>query len=341
MCLLTTTSSPYACDPVAIKVGPSLATYWVPKQLLSSSQWSTTDAGGTIHLPDISAETGHTLAHYLYTGTYHTLEANGEDATLPVHSKFKQAWLTLSLAFTYELRGLEKLAREQIELHGSQMSLAEVLKSMEQDFSGVSCSWSNEYLQSRVREQFDLDHTILTSEAFFESVGEGALHKLITRYVLQLFSAQHTKHVRCCLEATEMSFEFPKASCKDMDDVISLDSVSDPDCAIAERCVEKGPNLEVRDANEDQVVEASVATEPYEELCEPTAPIEVEQQESEHDMRTFEQAGDVSVPAEDLPVEDDAWGFDVRSTKVKKGWKRVTAVKDTLHEAEPLQAPEH
>ena len=161
MCLLTTTSSPYACDPIAIKVGPSLTTYWIPKQLLSSSQWSTTDAGGTIHLPDISAETGHTLTHYLYTGTYQALEANGEDATPPVHIKFKRAWLTFSLASTYELYGLERLARAQIKMFGSQMTLVEVLETVEQDFSKISWPWFHEYCN--LGPKSNLNSTILSS----------------------------------------------------------------------------------------------------------------------------------------------------------------------------------
>lgn len=375
-----TTSSPYACDPVAIKVGPSLAAYWVPKHLLSSPQWSTTDAGGTICLPNVSAETGHTLVHYLYTGTYQALEANGEDATPPVHIKFKRAWLTFSLASTYELYGLERLARAQIKMFGSQMTLVEVLETVEQDFSKISWPWFHEYLQFRAEEQFELDHTLFTDKAFIEAVGGSTLHKFMTSRVLEIFSAKlthalhgrdtrcqdneksdasldevedaavQTQHCRCCQDrhqegrralSHEMPFEFPNTSCKDVDDVISLESLSYPDCAVPESCVEEVPNLKVGDTNEDQVKVTCAPTELYEELCEPTPPIESEEQRPECDTNTFEDARNDALPAEDLPLEDDCWGFGVSSTESReKGKKSAASIEATVPEAEPPRALE-
>jgi hypothetical protein len=130
-----TTCSPYASHPVAIDCGPGLATYRVPKHLLRSPEWSTTDAGGTICLSGVSAATGHTLVHYLYTGTYRALEAKGEAAASPAHIKFEQALLTFVLASAYKLQDLEILAKEQIEIYGSRMALVEVLDTARNEFN--------------------------------------------------------------------------------------------------------------------------------------------------------------------------------------------------------------
>jgi hypothetical protein len=258
-----TAYSPYACNPVAIDVGPGLATYSVPKHLLRSPRWSTTDAGGTLYLPGVSAATGHTLVHYLYTGTYQTLEAEEEDAVARAYTKFKQAFLTFVLASAYELHDLERLAKEQIKRHGSQMALVEVLETVRKEFSKISRCWFHEYLQARAKEEFDLDYTFCTSKAFIKSVGEGTLHRFMTSHLLEIFSDKLTDSLQrrecCCLEeekpyavldkveeaavkthhypchygehqtgmnkgSDEMSFEFPNASCEDVADVISLEN---------------------------------------------------------------------------------------------------------------------
>ncbi|OAL05150.1 hypothetical protein IQ06DRAFT_104895 [Phaeosphaeriaceae sp. SRC1lsM3a] len=211
------TISPYTCSPVAIDVGPGLATYWAPKHLLRSPRWSTTDAGGIICLPGVSADTGHTLVHYLYTGTYQTLEARREDALAPVHIKFEQALLTFVLASTYELQDLEKLAKEQIEIYGSRMALVEVLDTVKDEFSKLTWSWLHKYLQARAEEQFDPDYTFFKSTAFAGSVGEGALQRFITSHVLELFSKRLT-HALKGQESRCLSKEEPDALLEDVED---------------------------------------------------------------------------------------------------------------------------
>jgi hypothetical protein len=256
-----TTCSPYACGPVAINCGLDLVTYWVPKHLLRSPRWSSTDAGGTLCLPGVSAATGHTLVHYLYTGTYQTLEAKGEDAMAPAHIELKQALLTFVLASAYELQDLESLAKEQIETYGSRMALVQVLGTVKEEFSKMTWCWFHEYLQVRADEQFELDFTIFKSKAFNESVGEGTLHRFMTSHLLERFSeelahtlqrqggycldkekpdivledvedaAVKTHHRPCyhgghqtgmCAASDDMSFEFPNVPCEGVDDVISL-----------------------------------------------------------------------------------------------------------------------
>jgi hypothetical protein len=258
-----TTYSPYACSPVAIDVGPGLATYWVQKQLLHSPKWSTTDAEVTLCLPGVSAATGHTLVHYLYTGKYQTLEAKGEEEVAPAHIKLKQALLTFVLASAYDLHDLKSLAKEQIEIYGSRMALVQILDTVKEEFSKMTWCWFHEYLQARADEQFDLDFTIFKSKAFIESVGEGTLYRFMTSHLLERFSKEltHTLQRRGshCLDkekpdtvlddvenaavkthdcpcyygghqtgmnkgSDEMSFEFPNASCEDVADVISLEN---------------------------------------------------------------------------------------------------------------------
>ncbi|KAH7082504.1 hypothetical protein BKA63DRAFT_598668 [Paraphoma chrysanthemicola] len=257
------TISPYAGKPVAIDCGPGLATYWVPEYLLRSPRWPTTDAEGTLCLPGVSAATGHTLVHYLYTGRYQALGAKGKEAASPAHMGFEHALLTFVLASAYELSDLGRLAKEQITKFGSCMALEEVMNTVRNEFPKMALSWFHDYLQARAKEQFDVDHTFFTSGAYRKSVGEGALHTFMTRHLLETFSenltltlqgrenhslikeipdaalsgveraAEQTRycshdhgrhHTGVCTASDEASFEFLNASCEDVDAVISLDS---------------------------------------------------------------------------------------------------------------------
>ena len=186
--------SPYACAPVVIDCGPGLATYCVPKHLLRSPKWLTTDAGGILHLEGVSAATGHTLVHYLYTGTYQPLEVKSGDAASMAHMKFKQALLTFALATVYELPDLEGLAKEQIRTHGGFMALDEILDTARKCtwFPKMAWSWFHEYLQARAKEQFKIDYKYFTSKVYIDSVGDGKLHRFMTCHLLETFTEKLT-----------------------------------------------------------------------------------------------------------------------------------------------------
>lgn len=124
-----------------------------------------------------------------------------------------------------------------------------------------------------------------------------------------------------------------------MGDVISLDSFSYPDCAVPESCVEEVQNLEVGDTNDDQMIVRPAPSEVYEELCEPTPPIDIKQERPECDTNAFEGAREDALPAEVSPVEDDCWGYSVRSIESRnKGKKSASPIEETVPEEEPSRA---
>jgi hypothetical protein len=107
-----------------------------------------------------------------YTGTYQTLEAKGEDAVAPSHIKFKQALLMFDLAAANELQGFKWLAKEQVETCGKHITFMGLLDTAK-GFPRMAQPWFQEYLQGRVKEQFDFDYTFFTSGAFIKNPGEG------------------------------------------------------------------------------------------------------------------------------------------------------------------------
>ncbi|KAF1828831.1 hypothetical protein BDW02DRAFT_574522 [Decorospora gaudefroyi] len=365
------TISPYACSPVAMDFGPGLATYWVPKHLLRSPKWSTTDAGGTLCLPGVSAATGHTLVHYLYTGTYQTLEARAEDVATPAHIKLKQAVLTFGVASAYELHDLERLAKEQIEIYGSRMDLADVLDTVRKEFSKWAWSWFHEYLQVRAKEQFDLDHTFFTSKAYVENVGEDTLQRFMTSYLLETFSekltytlqkregrcldrekpdavsdeddaAVKTHRCPCChvgrqtgmyAVSDERSFEFPNVSCEEVDDVISVENL------VGDGIPPTSPELEpVPPPEPEPPAESEPEPVPVSESVE-----EVEEAERKKKEEEVEEAAATSALA-DLSwkgpaAANDGWGSFARTVGKKKKGKKGKAEVTLLPLSPPAEPP--
>jgi hypothetical protein len=60
--------------------------------------------------------------------------------------------LIFVLASAYELQDLEKLVKEQIEIHGSHMALVKVLDTVKEEFLKMTWCWFHEYLQARADE---------------------------------------------------------------------------------------------------------------------------------------------------------------------------------------------
>jgi hypothetical protein len=299
----------------------------------------------------VSVDTEHTLVHYLYTGTYQALGAKGEDSRTSVPIKFKEALLVFSLASTYELPDLEKLAKEQIKRYGNDMALVEVLDTAREEFSKMTRGWFHEYLQFRAEEQFELDYAFFTSKAYIESVGEGTLHRFMTCHLLEIFSnklthtlqrrgsrrqnveesdivldevdhvAVQTHHCSCCsgrhernmsIAGDDMSFEFPNASCGDIDDVRSLESSLVPDCVVPESPIEGISHLKVFDIQEEQAMHeeailAEQAMREEEELTVEALPAEVEEvrlaKEAEEEARLVEEEEAAEAEAARLAYE--------------------------------------
>jgi hypothetical protein len=308
----------------------------------------------------MSAATGHTLVHYLYTGTYQALGAKGEDTALPAHIRFEQALLTFVLAAGYDLSDLERLAKEQITMIGSCVAFVEVLNTARKVFSKMAWSWFHEYLQTRAKEQFNLNYTFFTSGAYIKSVGDGELHRFMTCHLLETFSEKLTltlqrRKSRCltqeqpdvvwdeienaaiqthdcshhhdghqtgmCTESDEMALEFPDVPCEGVDDVISLENP----------VWEETPPL----PSELEPVPSPESAPPAECKSEPLTESELvkEEEEAERKKKEEDEAASAAAAAaiatndlswaESAPAHDD-WGSfaaPVVGKKKKKGKK--------------------
>jgi hypothetical protein len=154
----------------------------------------------------VSANTGHTLAHYLYTGTYQILEPEIEDGTPRMQLTFGQALSTYMVAVTYNLSELELLAKQQIEEHGAAMGMIAVLDTIRKGPPMIEYDrWLQEYLKEKSQKAFEKDYTMFTTNGFSNSLGEGKLNRFMMRHVVELLSEKLTHTLKeqenmCTLE---------------------------------------------------------------------------------------------------------------------------------------------
>ncbi|USP82273.1 uncharacterized protein yc1106_09547 [Curvularia clavata] len=152
-------TSPYASPIVELMVGPENKAYHVPYDLLPNSHFTAFICpGSAIYLPDLDEDTGHVLAHYLYTGTYQTLDCMVTSENEELQIEFKRAVLAYVAARSLGLDGLEQLAKNKVEDFGAKMSIIDIVEAIQKDFSRIpiDATWFHEYFDLRADESFDV-----------------------------------------------------------------------------------------------------------------------------------------------------------------------------------------
>ncbi|KAF1970877.1 hypothetical protein BU23DRAFT_364397, partial [Bimuria novae-zelandiae CBS 107.79] len=182
---------PYARNPITINIGPAPVMYYVPWHLLKSTNWSTVPAGREIRLPTMSADTGHILVHYLYTGTYQTLDSKISGIAQQPQLALKQALLVYRVSVTHTLDGLEQLARQQIEEHSASIDLKTIVNITS---SKLPKKTEPTYLKDKTQKAFEKDHTVFADDAFCASLcKKSKLNDYVMCHVVKLLSEKLTQ----------------------------------------------------------------------------------------------------------------------------------------------------
>ncbi|KAI9146756.1 hsp70-like protein [Paramyrothecium foliicola] len=139
-----------------------------------------------LKLNDISYSVGHTMVHFLFTGTYErpkeTENAANEDPDLIIDTAF-QAY---HAAQKYKLTLLAELAKDDIYKLGAQLDLPRLIKAIESEFSGGSHldAWLSAYLIEKIQSLNIESATCLANE----TDNQPSLQNVIFRGALKLFS---------------------------------------------------------------------------------------------------------------------------------------------------------
>jgi len=154
-----------------------------------------------VNLSDVDDDIGHTLVHFLYTGTYQTLKPSsvGSENVSGDILEYKRSLQVYSVAKTYGLGQLEHYARENMQRYGSEMCVTDMVAATqdidfesgdEDDAEGQT--WSMKYLQEKLKAEFAKDEDIFVSEGFLKSLGN---RPVVTRQLIKLMDGIYKEKI--------------------------------------------------------------------------------------------------------------------------------------------------
>ncbi|KAF2193046.1 hypothetical protein K469DRAFT_693112 [Zopfia rhizophila CBS 207.26] len=272
-------------------------------------EWSGSDSGwlcsDTIYLPDMDEDTGHVLVHYLYTGTYQTLDNKDASPVVERSIEFKRAVLAYFAAKNYELLGLQRLAVYKIEHFGIEMNIFDIIEAINEDFSKLpgNTSWFHDYLRRKAKAAFQEDHTVFARNAFLDRISNVDLNKVLVKYVVELYTNKISRMLNNGAES-----------------ILTLSGKSVPDAVDTPR--EEVPTDEP--TTEEPAVEEPTAEEPVVATEEPAEELHVKDPEWVLRLfRNFTGSELIKLPLDadvaSLAVNvDDVWGPSLKKRNKKK-----------------------
>ena len=201
-----------------LRVGSEDTGYYVASGLLQNPNWIDSACWGIIQLPDVDANTGHVLVHFLWTGTYQTLHNIDVSPEEEVRVEFKQAFLAFAVAHTYELAGLQRLAMDKIKQFGQRMTIFDIVDTIDENFSSLSHSTTEfqDYLTMKARDAFQKNHNDLCSNGIFDRITNVALSKTLAKCVMELYENKITHMLQAEQLMCEMLAKYRVTSEREM-----------------------------------------------------------------------------------------------------------------------------
>ncbi|CAI6226726.1 unnamed protein product [Periconia digitata] len=252
-------TSPYTIGPVILRIGPKKREFYIPECLLENtnltfSQPSCLDRG-VVNLPDVDESTGHVLVHYLYTGVYQTLE--DADSSPEKQSKigFHRAFLTFAAAVAYNLPGLQQLAMREIRDFGTEMSIFDIIATVDKDFSKLPSGKHQvyEYISEKASSTFEQNLSKLSINIFLEDVSNVDLAKLLVQCTVDLYNRKTLETSNTATGPLQMD---PERSVKGTEEEIRI---GEPQ--IAEDTPSRGPDTQKIAADTPAPESASIEPE--------------------------------------------------------------------------------
>jgi len=216
--------SQYTEPALTFLIGPNRKSYTVPQFLARQcldwlsqpsafSTYSTYSAFGTtkrlvVELPEVDEDIGHTLVHFLYTGTYQTLKPQGSQGPPESSTEYRRALLAYCTARLYKLDGFIDHAIKTIELFDKDLLISQILAITSDVYPKFLKDeiWFPDYLKSKIQAAFKADETIFAQEQFLSHIGKGtAFTKALVTIMVGIYMEKITNMVETCKVTAEES----------------------------------------------------------------------------------------------------------------------------------------
>ncbi|KAH1605861.1 hypothetical protein KXX21_006141 [Aspergillus fumigatus] len=189
-------SSPYESPIATVHIGRR--TYMIPvcyiekyPQFDTSLIWQF-----NYKLSEVDEEVGHTIAHFLCTGSYETLRTTSDSGLSNVAIEYRRSMLVYHAARKYDLYDLEVYAKKYIQMFGQSMSAFDSMEAARKIYSKLPRdeAWLPSYLHERLRLAFLMDANIFQGDEFYDGVGKDPdFDKAVMRMVVNIYSEALSK----------------------------------------------------------------------------------------------------------------------------------------------------
>ncbi|UPK91813.1 hypothetical protein LCI18_002748 [Fusarium solani-melongenae] len=139
------------------------ATAHVPREVINkhpvfAARFSRRSANELLNLLDVLQCVGHTIVHFLFTGTYQTLPGPLDNATDRHRVLLSETMNVYFEALNLGLGKLSRLATKEIVRHGREISFTEIIKVLDDDFPELTGNetWLTDYLVNRATMENEL-----------------------------------------------------------------------------------------------------------------------------------------------------------------------------------------
>lgn len=133
---------------------------------------------------------GHTLVHYLYTGTYQTLGLLRVSGDVKRRTEYQSNIRLYCVARTYGLDGLELIAKSNISNFKEKISILDLLDIAEEAYRKLSDDevWLTDYLTKQIKAAFKADETLFTRQCFLDHIGNVKnLDKALVKSIVEIY----------------------------------------------------------------------------------------------------------------------------------------------------------
>lgn len=149
----------------------------------------------TIELPEVDEDIGHTLVHYLYTGTYQTLKPHGASGPPNSAMEYRRGILVYCTARLYQLDSLVEHAIRNMGLFDKQLPIFDILDIITDIYPKLRADeiWLLDYLKAKIEAAYEADETMFAQDQFLNYIGEGtAFNKALVKIMVGIYTDKIT-----------------------------------------------------------------------------------------------------------------------------------------------------
>ena len=154
-------------------------------------------------MPDVGEDIGHTLVHYLSTGTYHTLELHNLSEHAMKVAEYNRSVRLYCVTKKYGLSGLEQLSKHYAEIYNKEISLLELLDVAEEAFQSLLDDevWFTDCLKKKMTAAFEEDKSLFTKPIFLDHIGNvKRFDKALVKCIAEIYAEMDSPTQEPCCE---------------------------------------------------------------------------------------------------------------------------------------------